>query len=243
MFTWLCGEVSCSTSSSSVQEADIEILTRGPQNKIQLTNQPSESPSGDTLSQATLNATLPDGIEWTAWNEYRYDWLPGSSSWYVNGASVGRISFQAPRDPSGIILNMWSNGGSWTGNMSTGGASYLQIQWIEIVYNTSGPASGSTKLVSDELDLLRRSSILAGSRVGDQFGQVRDLFSSPDMPHGHGLVSPRSDSSSCHTVCSIDTNVTTIGTPVVLSIARRENGRHATVTLILLVLISIWFSW
>ena len=223
-----------------MQEADIEILTSGPQNKIQLTNQPSESSSGDTLSQATLNATLPDGIKWTAWNEYRYDWLPGLSSWYVNGASVGSISFQAPKDPAGIILNMWSNGGSWTGNMSVDGASYLQIQWIEIVYNTSGPAAGSTNIVSDELNLLERSSILATSRVGDQVDHVRDLSSALDIPHNYGLVAPRAGYSNCHTVCSVDTNVIVTGTPVVLSIASRENVQQAMLRMILLLLIGVW---
>lgn len=235
MFTWLCSTVSCSTTSSNVQEADIEILTDGPRNKIQLTNQPSESPSGDTLTQATLNATLPGGVDWTAWNEYRYDWLPGMSTWYVNGVRVGNIGFQAPKDPSGIIINMWSNGGSWTGNMSVNGASYLQIQWIELVYNTSGPVEGAAKVDSEKLNLAKRASMIATSKVTGQFG------SSPEELNVHAPLKSRADAS-CFRVCSVDTNVTTIGTPVVMSIARRETAGYSSLSLILLMVIGIWIQ-
>jgi beta-glucanase (GH16 family) len=244
MFTWRCPTVSCSTSSSNVEEADIEILTSGPRNKIQLTNQPSESASGDTLPQATLNATLPGGVEWSAWNEYRYDWLPDLSSWYVNGASVGNISFQAPKNPAGLILNMWSNGGSWTGNMSIGAASYLQILWIEIAYNSSGPTTGS-KMVRDGLELLEQASEIPTSQVSDQFGPFGELSRSSARPHGHGLAASRADSSTgCRIVCSVDTNVTTPGTPVEVGIAGHEKERQAIQSLIVIsVLLGFWFTW
>jgi hypothetical protein len=42
-------------------------------------------------------------------------------------------------------MNMWSDGGVWTGNMSLYDEAYLQIQWIEVVYNTSGPFAGTSK--------------------------------------------------------------------------------------------------
>lgn len=33
------------------------------------------------------------------------------------------------------------SGGSWSGNMSVGKEAYLQIQWIELVYNTTGSST------------------------------------------------------------------------------------------------------
>jgi len=238
MFTWRCPTASCSTLSSNVEEADIEVLTKGPQNRIQLTNQPSESTSGQTLSQATLNATLPGGVEWSTWNEYRYDWLPGISSWYVNGMSVGNISFQAPKNPAGLILNMWSNGGSWTGNMSIGGTSYLQVQWIEIVYNTSDATTGS-KRVRSEYNLMEQVSEPPKSQVGEQFGPFGEL---PRLD-GHKGVAPRADNSTgCSIVCSVDTNVVSAGTPVVLNVAGLAKERQATeLLIIILVLLGLWF--
>lgn len=38
--------------------------------------------------------------------------------------------------------NMWSDGGVWSGNMTVGQSAYLDISWVEMVFNTSGPISG-----------------------------------------------------------------------------------------------------
>ncbi|KAG6014195.1 hypothetical protein E4U43_006839 [Claviceps pusilla] len=130
---------------ADIQEADLEILTRGPRNRVQYTNQPSYTTDGqdDTIRlHATRNATLPQGKEWTDWAVYRLDWTPKQSTWYVDGQQVASIAFQVPRDPAGININCWSDGGSWSGNMSVGDEASLQIQWIEMLYNTTEMASG-----------------------------------------------------------------------------------------------------
>jgi beta-glucanase (GH16 family) len=137
MFTYLAND-----APMKVQEADIEILTKDPRNAVQYTNQPSDN-NGNAVPQATVNATNPGGRDWTLWNTYRVDWTPKVTSWYVNGESVANISFQAPKDPAGLIINMWSDGGAWTGNMSLYDEAYLQIQWMQLVYNTSGQYAGS----------------------------------------------------------------------------------------------------
>ncbi|KAL2073999.1 hypothetical protein VTL71DRAFT_7777 [Oculimacula yallundae] len=132
IFTYLPG-----TASFPVQEADIEILTRDPRNKVQYTNQPSTNAAGDDVPQATVNGSLPAGRDWSQWNVFRVDWMPKMSTWYVNGEKVAEIGFQTPRDPAGLILNMWSDGGVWTGNMSIYDQAFLQVQWIEVAYNGS----------------------------------------------------------------------------------------------------------
>lgn len=241
IFTWLCDTGSCSTTSSNVEEGDVEILTSGPQHKIQLTNQPSESPSGDTLPLATLNATLPSSGEWTTWNEYRYDWLPGLSSWYVNGVSVGNISFQAPKNPASLILNMWSDGGSWTGKMRIGGVSYLQIQWIEVVYNTSAPTATGSKLGRDILESMQQASVAATSQENDPFDPSGELSASLISLQNHGRrATHHAASSSCRNVCSIDTNVTTRGSPSVISMATQASV-HQSIYLLIIPLILLHF--
>ena len=140
MFTYLAN-----ADLQKVQEADIEILTSGPRDLVQYTNQPSNAADGSMIIQAMRNATNPGGMDWTQWIVYRVDWMPGMTSWYVNGESVANNRFQAPKDPAGLIINMWSDGGSWTGNMSVYDQAYLQLQWIELVYNTSGLVDGSQK--------------------------------------------------------------------------------------------------
>lgn len=140
MFTYLPND-----NAQLIQEADIEILTAGPRDMVQYTNQPSNDKNGNALPQATVNSTNPGVRDWTLWNTYRMDWMPKMTTWYVNGAKVAEIGFQAPRDPSSLILNMWSDGGSWTGNMTLYDEAFLQLQWMEVVYNTSGPYAGTSK--------------------------------------------------------------------------------------------------
>lgn len=146
-----------SLTAEKVQESDIEILTQGPRNAIQFTNQPSVDSSGNVVPQATVNATNP--LDWSSWNAYRVDWMPEGVSWYVNGESLANISYQTPKSPSQLIINMWSDGGPWTGNMSIYDEAYLQIQWIELAYNTSGSYKQDNKRNLHSIgDIERRKS-------------------------------------------------------------------------------------
>ena len=126
-----------SSDPAEVQEADIEILTCDPRNKIQYTNQPSDLPEVSEVLEATRNATIPGDREWSDWAVHRLDWTPKQSTWYVNGEEATSIEFQVPRDAASINFNAWSDIGSWSGNMSVGGEASLQIQWIEVLYNTT----------------------------------------------------------------------------------------------------------
>ncbi|EGO57753.1 hypothetical protein NEUTE1DRAFT_122122 [Neurospora tetrasperma FGSC 2508] len=123
---------------ADVQESDLEVRTMDPRNTIQYTNQPSYTEKGEEIDHATKNVTLPPGHpDWTHWAVHRLDWTPKETVWYVDGTEVATISFQTPRDPSKVILNAWSDGGEWSGNMTVNDAAYLQIQWLEIVYNAT----------------------------------------------------------------------------------------------------------
>jgi hypothetical protein len=190
LFTYRCPGVCQSTSSTIVEEADIEILTQGPDNAIQYTNQPSETPDGNAIAAATRNVTI-DG-SWTDWNVYRYDWTDGMSTWYVNGTQTANISVQAPKNPAQLILNMWGDGGSWTGNMSVGEEAYLQVQWIEVFFNTSGNFNSTNKSARDV-----SSNLVENAEEGLRLEK-----------RGGG----------CKVVCGVDQNATAVaGTPVVLS--------------------------
>ncbi|KAK1759992.1 glycoside hydrolase [Echria macrotheca] len=126
-----------------VQEADLEIRTRDPPVYVQYTNQPSWNSTSD-ISAATRNVSLPGGRRWSDWAMYRMDWTPGTSTWYVNGQFHSTISFQAPRDPAQVMFNSWSDGGSWSGPMAVNTEAYMQIQWIELVYNNTDPGNVKT---------------------------------------------------------------------------------------------------
>lgn len=69
------------------------------------------------------------------------DWIPENSTWYVDGQFLASIPLQTPGEPSQVFLNMWSDGGVWSGNMTLQDEAYLQIQWIDIVFNSTEPVA------------------------------------------------------------------------------------------------------
>ncbi|KAK0389187.1 hypothetical protein NLU13_2762 [Sarocladium strictum] len=160
-------------SLAKVQEADIEILTRGPRNHISYTNQPSRTDGGDLIPQASRNATLPGGKEWSEWLVHRLDWTPRASIWYVDGEEVARNEFQTPRDPSQVILNAWSNGGVWSGKMGVNDEAYMQIQWIDMVFNKTGESAKKRG---------ENGSCGVVCAVDDEAAQAQDLIQQDPVP-------------------------------------------------------------
>ncbi|KAF1968318.1 concanavalin A-like lectin/glucanase [Bimuria novae-zelandiae CBS 107.79] len=123
-------------------ESDIEILTNDPKDVIRYTNQPSADKDGNQIAAASqMKNKLP---VWDEWQTHRIDWLDKDSYWYLNKDQVAASSYSVPRKPSYLVINMWSDGGSWSGNMTEGGSAEFQIQWIEMTFNTSGKVEGLT---------------------------------------------------------------------------------------------------
>jgi hypothetical protein len=123
------------TYGSDTQEADIEIrtsLTGNNNTVVQYTNQPGTT-DGEEQEAATRVVTL--SRPWTEWQEHRYDWTPGSSDWYADGVNVASVQYQTPTVPLSVILNVWSDGGVWSGVMDVGGEAEMQIQWLDLTYN------------------------------------------------------------------------------------------------------------
>ena len=131
------------TFYNDTNESDIEILTQDPKTSAEYSNQPTVDADGDVIPGSNFNTSMAgENWQWTDWNVYRLDWLPGRSAWYLNGKMAATTSINVPRDESRVIVNMWSDGGFWSGNMSKGDKAELQIQWIEMVFNTADAKSG-----------------------------------------------------------------------------------------------------
>ncbi|KZZ95910.1 Concanavalin A-like lectin/glucanase [Moelleriella libera RCEF 2490] len=186
---------------SDIQEADMEIVTRGPRDKVQYTNQPSYSDAetsaghdqADVAAHATRNATMPFNKQWTSWAVYRLDWTPESSIWYVDGQEVASISFQVPRDPASINFNSWGDGGSWSGNMSIGAQASLQIQWIEIIYNSTAENRATDRRRRRSITTATTTTITATTGTS-WLGLLRD----------RALRRRGAKEGQCRAVCSID---------------------------------------
>ncbi|KAI0020201.1 carbohydrate-binding module family 1 protein [Xylariomycetidae sp. FL0641] len=189
---------------AKVQEADLEVRTIDPPSSIQYTNQPSWNADGD-IPQATRNVTKPGLVDWSDWQYHRMDWNPGSSNWFVDGNLVSSIQFQAPKDASQVMFNSWSDGGTWSGNMSVGSSAEMQIQWIDFVFNnTDGSAPTSTTGAS-----ATSTPPATGGFPG--FPGFPGWPGSPQPPGNTGKA-PQS----CANVCSID-QTSKVGTPVLIS--------------------------
>ncbi|KAK7749055.1 hypothetical protein SLS62_008450 [Diatrype stigma] len=183
MFTYR-GEVG--GELAAVQEADLEVRTLDPPGVVQCTNQPAYTDEGVKIDKATRNVTIPGGSSSSSsssegakrtrqdWAVYRMDWTPRDTTWFIDGAEVASIEFQAPRDPSILMFNSWSDGGNWTGNMTVGAEAYLNLQWIELVYNTTTTAAATA------------------------------ISEKRDEDEGGDNSSNNSNGDSCYNVCSVD---------------------------------------
>ncbi|MCJ1413341.1 hypothetical protein MMC19_007446 [Ptychographa xylographoides] len=117
------------------QESDIEILTADFESGIHYTNQ------ANTPGQKSTTATHPLPSNATiVMHEYRLDWLPGQTVYYLDGLQQQVLERNVPDTPGSWLWNNWSNGDSeWSaGPPETD--SILHIQKIEMYYNRTSTA-------------------------------------------------------------------------------------------------------
>lgn len=98
---------------------------------MQYTNQALDgNPADATMFYGAAPADVTSRV-----HEYRLDWQPGSTSFYIDGVLQRRISKNVPDQPSAWIINNWVNGDPyWTRGPPTTDA-VLKIQKIVIAYN------------------------------------------------------------------------------------------------------------
>ncbi|KAH6645379.1 concanavalin A-like lectin/glucanase domain-containing protein [Truncatella angustata] len=127
---------------SGVQhESDIEFLTVDSATTMHYTTHPEEE-NNNNDGEFSVAATLSNA--WTDWQEHRLDWTQSATTFYVNGEQNGQLEHEVAQVPSYLIFNMWSWGNNeWEQEMDVGGTAYLDVQYIEIAYNTSGGSSTS----------------------------------------------------------------------------------------------------
>lgn len=139
------------TYGSPNAESDIEILTSDPVSSVRWSNQPTYNYSTDAVTQgASTDFSLPTGVVWTDWVEHRLDWFEGRSSWLINGELLLNKTYGVPMVPSWLNINVWGNGGQWSGNMAVGGSVVVGIEYIELVYNVSTESQTGGRVHKDD---------------------------------------------------------------------------------------------
>lgn len=121
-------------------ESDIEILTSDPSYRVHYANQPDYDPFTDEMIPgASTIADLP--VSWDSWSTHRLDWLSDTSQWWVDDSLQDTKSYRVPNLQSRLVINLWSDGGVWTGDMAVGDSILLGIEYIELAYNRSSDGS------------------------------------------------------------------------------------------------------
>ncbi|CAN9442103.1 unnamed protein product [Alternaria alternata] len=133
------------TYHDDTSESDIEIPTGGSADEVHYSNQPTTDPdTGVPIDGATFNVSMEAHQPTSTWNNYRLDWVDGRSAWYMNGVQSADTEVNVPDKESMIILSLWSNGGTFSGRMDVGQDAWFDVQWVELLFNTSANASPDT---------------------------------------------------------------------------------------------------
>ncbi|KAL4780346.1 concanavalin A-like lectin/glucanase domain-containing protein [Aspergillus varians] len=125
------------TYRSATCESDVEFLTSDPPNTIHYANQPDYDPENDIIIPGASEVVDSVPSPWSTWVTHRMDWFPNETRWYANNELQADISISVPDQPSILAMNLWSDGGIWTGDMEVNESVYMGIEWIEIAFNTS----------------------------------------------------------------------------------------------------------
>jgi len=158
------------TYHNDTQEADIEMLTRSPANYIQYSDQPTDNAdTGVAVPGASVNLSMPNSWQYTDWHVHRLDWTPGRTTVFVDDVQLNTsvLNVPAPTPASAIIIDMWSANSSFSGNMPIGGSAHLDIQWVELLFNSSTTATipHGTVCAVGSLDKQAEKKTSAGSSL------------------------------------------------------------------------------
>jgi hypothetical protein len=120
--------------ANDTQEIDIEIQSKMSNKTVHLGNQPTQS----------TYIFLPNNGVVTELHDYRFDWLAGQTNFYLDSVSAGSFSEDVPVVNGRIDLNMWGNGGTFSGPATPTTDNVMSISKIALYFNTSSQTD-STK--------------------------------------------------------------------------------------------------
>ncbi|KAI5265953.1 concanavalin A-like lectin/glucanase [Aureobasidium subglaciale] len=117
--------------SDDNNEADIEMQT-GDVTHAHWTNQDWYGSNGLTNSSVVANTSA-------AYHEYRLDWVPGRTDYYVDGKLLQTYTKFVPRTSGFWMWNSWTNNGSWTLGPPSKDA-VMHVKSIDVYFNRTSIA-------------------------------------------------------------------------------------------------------
>ncbi|QDS77245.1 hypothetical protein FKW77_003266 [Venturia effusa] len=127
--------------SNDTQEIDMEFLSKQYAN-FGIVNLVNQSPKSQA---AGFNAASTPGFKVqhlpfrpdSDFHEYRFDWMPGSITYYADGIPLQVFTQDLPGSPGHVILNHWSNGDpGWSGGPPTQDTA-VTIEYARLYFNSS----------------------------------------------------------------------------------------------------------
>ncbi len=113
--------------ASDEHEIDIELLTRDNPRNIHFTNQPS----------STSDMYMPDRLGQSMENTYRFDWNAAETTFFVDDILSDTKTSDVPSVNGSVYMNMWANGGAFSGKATPSSNVIMSISQIELYFNTS----------------------------------------------------------------------------------------------------------
>jgi beta-glucanase (GH16 family) len=120
--------------SNDTQEIDFAFVT----NNDLLVHLTNEQVSNTATASSYTYAAPSDAT--TAFHEYRVDWIPGASMFYIDGVLIKTITDNVPTTAGMWVWNNWSNGNTWALGPPVAD-SVLQIQSINAYFNRTSVAA------------------------------------------------------------------------------------------------------
>lgn len=117
------------------QEVDIELITGDTWKGVHYTNQRANADAEASTIQMALPSNATNDFQ-----EYRIDWLPGHTDFYLNGELQQTLTDNVPSTAGSWLWNNWSNGDpGWTGAPPLQD-NIMEISKIEMYYNRTSSA-------------------------------------------------------------------------------------------------------
>ncbi|KAL1958826.1 hypothetical protein VTO42DRAFT_3663 [Malbranchea cinnamomea] len=125
-------------------EIDIEILAREYEDDempIHYTVHPAKDEDDIVLQNATAVIPLRGDNPGSNFQRHRFDWTKDELRFYQNSELVITMNERIPRVGGHVYLNLWADGGSWSGSPSTTDV-LMTVRLIAIYHNTSASDAG-----------------------------------------------------------------------------------------------------
>ena len=129
-------------------EIDIEILARefkDDEMPVHYTVHPAKDEDDIVLHNATAVLSMKGDNPGSIFQRHRFDWTNDELRFYQNSDLVLTMNERIPQVAGHVYMNLWADGGSWSGSPSTTDV-LMTVRLIAIYHNTSASEAGTDDL-------------------------------------------------------------------------------------------------